>query len=75
MTQTKDKKQLKDEWQSWKASQVINSKYILLNDVLYYLSKADSDLVIQPYIAEHLRNEAIEQDLDNNGHMGTDKNL
>ena len=42
---TKDKEllQLKEELQSGKASQSINSRYILLDNVPYYLSKADSD--------------------------------
>ena len=50
--QTKDKEllKLKEKLKSGKASQVINSKYILLDNVLYYLSKGDSDPVIQLYI-------------------------
>ena len=46
--QTKDKEilKLKEELQSGKASWAINSKYILLDCVLYYLSKTDSDPVI-----------------------------
>ena len=39
----------------------------------YYLSKTDSDPVIQLYIPEHLRKEIIEQYYDSNGHMGIDK--
>ena len=41
--------------------------------MLYYLSKPNSDPVIQHYIPKHLRKEVIEQYLDNNGHMGIDK--
>ena len=40
-------------------SQASNSKYILLDTVLYYLSKADSDPVIQLYIPEHLRKRSL----------------
>ena len=65
--------QLKEELQSGKVSQVINSRYILLDIVLHYLSKADSDIAIQLYIPQHLRNEVIEQYHDNNGHMEIDK--
>ena len=52
--QTKDKElfKLKDELKSGKASQAINSKYILLDNVHYNLSKADSDPVIQVSIPE-----------------------
>ena len=41
--QTKDKEliKIKEQLQSGKASQAINSKYILLDNVLYYLAKAD----------------------------------
>ena len=45
--QTKVKELLKlKELQSGKASEAINNKYILLDNVLYYLSRADSDPVI-----------------------------
>ena len=50
-----------------KASQAINSKYILLDIVPYYLSKAGSDPVIQLYIPEHLGKEVNEQYNDNIG--------
>ena len=55
--ETMDKELLKliEELQSDKASQAINSKYILLDNVLYFLSKADSDPVICLYILEYLR--------------------
>ena len=44
--QTRDKEllKLKEKLLSGKASQVINSKYILLDNVHYYLSKAVSDM-------------------------------
>ena len=43
--QTKDKEllKLKEELHSGKESQAINSMHILLENVLYYLSKANSD--------------------------------
>ena len=73
--QTKDKEllKLKEELPGGKASQAINSTYNLLDNVLYYLSKADSDPVIQLYIPELLRKEVIEQYHNNNDHMGIDK--
>ena len=72
--QTKDEEQLKikRELQGGKASQAINSKYILLDNVLYYLSKTTNP-VIWLYIPEHLWKEVTEQYHDNNGHMGIDK--
>ena len=73
--QTKDKEllKIKEVLQGDKAPQTINSKYILLGNVLYYLSMADSDPVIWLYIPEDLWEEVIEQYHDNNGHMGIDK--
>ena len=70
--QIKDKEllKIKEELESGKASQAFNTKYILLDNVLYYLSKADSDPVIQFSITDHLRKEVIEQCHDINGHMG-----
>ena len=59
-TNNKELLKLKEELQSDEASQAINSKYILLDNVLYYLSKTDSDPVIWLYIPEHLRKEVIE---------------
>ena len=60
--QTKDEElfKIREELQNGKASQAINSKYILLDNVLYYLSKADSDPVIQLYILGHLWKEIID---------------
>ena len=73
--QTKDKEilQLKEELQCGKASHTINSKYIVFDNVLYYLSKADSGPVIWLYSPKHLRKEVIEQYHNSNGHMGVDK--
>ena len=73
--QVKDKEllQLKEELKSGKASQAISSKYILLDYVLYYLSKAGSDPAIWLYISENLQKEIIEEYHDSNDHMGIDK--
>ena len=72
---TKDKEllKLKEEFKGCKASHAINSKYILLDNVHCYLSKADSEPVIQLYIPEHVRKQLIQQYHYNNGHMGIDK--
>ena len=54
-------------------SQAINNKCILLDNVLYCLSKAVSDAVIWLSIPVHLRKGVIEQYHDNNGYMGINK--
>ena len=61
------------ELQCGKPCQAFNRKHILLNDLLYYLSKADSDTVICFYIPHQLRKEVTEQYLDTNGHMEIEK--
>ena len=73
--QSKDKElvQLKENLQSEKASQATTSKYIILDNILYYLSKCDSDPVIRLYIPSHLKKLVIEQYHDQNGHMGIEK--
>ena len=72
---SKDKElvQLKENLQTEKASQATTSKYIILNNILYYLSKCDSDPVIRLYIPSHLKKLVIEQYHDQNGHMGIEK--
>ena len=47
--ESKDKElvYMKEALQNGNASQSVNSKYIILDDILYYLSKADADLVIR----------------------------
>ena len=63
------KKNLENE----KTSPSVLNKYIILDQVLYYLSNVDSDPVIRLYIPEHLRDQVIKQYHDMNGHMGIDK--
>ena len=71
--QSKDKELvLKDRLQSEMSSSV-DSKYIILINILYYLSKSDSDSVIRLYIPSHLKQLVIEQYHDKNGHMGIGK--
>ena len=73
--QSKDKElvQLKENLQTEKASQATTSKYIILDNILYYLSKCDSDPAIRLYIPSHLKKLVIEQYHDQNGHMGIEK--
>ena len=73
--QSKDKElvQLKDRLQSEKMSSSVASKYVILDNILYYLSKSDSDPVIGLYIPSNLKQLVIEQYHDKNGHMGIKK--
>ena len=73
--QSKDKElaQLKDRLWSEKMSSAVASKYIILDNILYYLSKSDSDPIIRLYIPSHLKQLVIEQYHDKNGHMGIEE--
>ena len=73
--QSKDKEcvQLKDRLQSEKMSSSVASKYIILDNILYDLSKSDSDSIIRLYIPCHMKQLVIEQYHDMNGHMGIEK--
>ena len=73
--QCKDKelRKIKETLQNGQASQAINSKYMMLDNVLYYLSKADTDPVIRLYIPEQLKQSVILEYHDHNGYMGIDK--
>ena len=46
---------------------------LILDDILYYLSKSDSDPIIRLYNLSHLKQLVIEQYHDKNGHMGIAK--
>ena len=73
--QSKDKEhlQLKDRLQSKKVSSSVFRKYIILDNILYYLSKSDSDPIIRLYIPSHLKQLVTEQYHDKNGHMDFEK--
>ena len=73
--QAKDKVllNLKEEIQSGKASSSVLSKHIILDDILYYLSKPDTDPIIRLYLPRHIIKPIIMEYHDNNGHMGIDK--
>ena len=73
--QSKDKElvQIKETLQNGKASQSVNSKYIVLDEILGYLSKADTDPIIRLYVPEQLRKSVILEYHDYNGHMRIDK--
>ena len=73
--QSKDKElvQLKDRLQREKISSSVASKYIILDNILCYLSKSDSDPIIRLCIPSHLKQLVIEQYQDKNRHMGNEK--
>ena len=64
---------LKEEIQSGKGSSSVLSKHIILDIILYYLSKPNTDPIIRLYLPRHIIKPVILEYHDNNGHMGIDK--
>ena len=50
-------------------SSSVVSKYIILDNILHYLSKSDSDPIIRLYIPSHMKQLVIEQYHNKNGHV------
>ena len=73
--QAKDKVllNLKEEIQSSKASSSVLSKHIILDDILYFIPKADTDPIIRLYLPRHIIKPVIMGYHDNNGHVVIDK--
>ena len=65
--------ELKIGLQNDKLPKSIQKRHIVMDNILYFISNADSDPVLRLYIPEHLRDFVIKQYHDLNGHMGTDK--
>jgi len=58
--------------QNGKASKSVENRYILIADILYYISKADSEPVLRLYVPLQLRQEVINE-YHNKDHLGVDK--
>lgn len=56
-----------------KLSPSLANKYVVHENILYYISNADSDPVLRLYIPSHLKQSVITQYHDFNGHLGVDK--
>ena len=50
-------------------------QFMVIDDVLYFISKPDLDPEIRLFVPKHLRSEIIEQYHDKNGHQGIDKSF
>ncbi|CAC5412398.1 unnamed protein product [Mytilus coruscus] len=75
--QVKDKtlRELKEQLVSDKVPEAVQNKYIIIDDILYYISNIDNDPIIRLYIPSHIKQAVVEQYHDGNGHMGMDKTL
>ena len=48
-------------------------RYMIKDEIVYYISQVDDEPVLRLYIPQHLRSEIIKQYHDDNGHMGVNK--
>ncbi|CAG2219860.1 unnamed protein product [Mytilus edulis] len=64
---------VKKEIETGTASSSTQSQFMIIEDVVYFLSQPDIDPLIRLYVPEHLREYIVVQYHDNNGHLGIDK--
>ena len=65
--------ELKTGLQYDKLPQSVQKRHIVMDNILFYISNADSDPVLRLYIPEQLRDSVIKQYHNWNGHTGSDK--
>ena len=56
-----------------KESKDIQKHYLLVDDLVYYLSSSDDDPCLRLYVHKHLRTLIVTQYHENNGYMGVQK--
>ena len=73
--QNKDEelRKLKLQIRSGDAQKNMQEKYMIIEDVLYYISNPDNDVTLRLVVPEHMQNAVTHQYHDKNGHMGIDK--
>ena len=55
------------------APRSVSHNFVILDEILYYISNANDTPALRTYIPNHLRKLVIKQYHDENGHMGIDK--
>ena len=54
-------------------SKTTQRRYIVIDDILYYITDPDNEHILRLYVLEHLRERVVKQYHNDNGHMGIDK--
>ena len=54
-------------------SKEVQRRYLVVDNVVYYLTDPDGDTVLRLYVPKHLRALVVKQYHDDNGHMGVQK--
>ena len=68
-----DLARLKKKLQEGRADKQENKRFMIVDDVLYYISQVDDDPTLRLYIPKALQHHVIEQYHHSNGHMGLGK--
>ena len=58
-----------------KESKDVQKHYLLVDDLVYYLSNVNYDPCLRLFIPKHPRNFVVTQYHDQNGHMGVQKTV
>ena len=62
-----------DQLKTGDAKPTEQTRFIISNDILYYLSNPDDDPTMRLYVPNHLRQDVLIQYHDEMGHFGIDK--
>ena len=75
--QSKDKElvEIRTTVSHGKSAKGTEKNYIVIDEVLYYISNPNDEPTLRLYVPEHLRDSVVKQYHDDNGHMGIDKTL
>lgn len=65
--------EIKTNLSNGKSTKGTEKNYIVIDQVLYYISNPNDEPTLRLYIPEHLRDRVVKQYHDDNGHMGIDK--
>ena len=69
----RDIKEIKEKLENGRADKNLYRKYIIIDEVVYYLSQVDDEPNLRLYVPKHLQDKVLEQYHDLNGHMAVDK--
>ena len=75
LEQTKDEEisEIRSMITNGKENKIVQRHYLLVDNLVYYISNVDDDPCLRLYVPKHLRSSVILQYHDQNGHMGIQK--
>ena len=70
--QDKEIAEIKDQLLYGKENKKVQNKFILIDNIVYYISSPDNEATLRLYIPKHLK-EAVVKEFHDNFHMRIDK--